>query len=172
MELNKGAALPSNIYEDCSFLQQTKKAECSSYLGGKKPPLLLVSLDGFRNEYLTRIGLENDPRYEGLELAAPTLSCLAKNGLSAPFMLPSFPTKTFPNHFAIVTGLYPESHGIIANSFYDPILKQEFKIRNPDAGDPKWWGKAEPIWSTVRKQVGYLICYINMEILIEILNII
>jgi predicted AlkP superfamily pyrophosphatase or phosphodiesterase len=59
---------------------------------------------------------------------------------------------TFPNHYTIVTGLYPESHGIVANEFYDPILKDNFVYTNPNKSfDSKWW-KGEPIWVTTVKQ--------------------
>jgi len=86
-------------------------------------------------------------------LAAETINCLANSGISAPYMNPSYPTITFPNHYSIVTGLYPESHQIIANQFYDPDLNAKFSIRNPNATDPIWWPSGEPLWTTVRKQV-------------------
>src|ERR1700722_14653335 len=70
--------------------------------------VVLVSLDGFRYDYATRYN------------AAPLLA-IAARGASAPEgMLPSYPSLTFPNHYSIVTGLYPEHHGIVANSFFDP----------------------------------------------------
>ena len=88
-------------------------------------------------------------------LAAKTIKCLANAGVTAPYMQPSYPTITFPNHYSIVTGLYPESHQIIGNHFYDPNLKAKFSIRNPaDASDPKWWKSGEPLWTTVRKQAS------------------
>lgn len=146
------------ISEECSFLLEEKTDQCSDFWAGKQAPLILISLDGFRPEYLSRTATENNPHHNGLEFAAPTLNCLSKHGLSAPFMMPSYPTITFPNHYSIVTGLYPESHGIIANQFYDPDLKAPFSIRNADATDPKWWGNGEPIWTTVRKQVSYSNC--------------
>jgi predicted AlkP superfamily pyrophosphatase or phosphodiesterase len=59
---------------------------------------------------------------------------------------------TFPNHYTIATGLYPESHGIVANEFYDPVLKDDFFYVNPNKSvDSKWW-KGEPIWVTTVKQ--------------------
>src|ERR1700753_1093802 len=70
--------------------------------------LVLVSLDGFRWDYARRDG-------------ATHLLALGKQGVWAPQgMLPSFPSLTFPNHYTIVTGLYPEHHGLVANGFYDP----------------------------------------------------
>ena len=62
-------------------------------------------------------------------------------------MQSSFPTLTFPNHYSMVTGLYPSSHGIVANMFYDPELQDDFNYRIPDKSwDPKWWG-GEPVCS-------------------------
>src|ERR1019366_3668780 len=73
-----------------------------------KPYVILVSLDGFRYDYAKRYHAKNI-----LDLGA--------HGATAPEgMIPSYPSITFPNHYTIVTGLYPEHHGIVANSFYDP----------------------------------------------------
>lgn len=68
-------------------------------------------------------------------------------------MLPSFPSVTFPNHYTLVTGLYPESHGVVGNSFWDPDLKEEFWYTDPARSmDPKWWAGGEPLWVTAEKQ--------------------
>ncbi|XP_048584755.1 venom phosphodiesterase isoform X2 [Nematostella vectensis] len=101
-------------------------------------PLIVISMDGFRSDYLTE---EN----------APNIMKLAKNGVRAPFIQSQFPTKTFPNYYSIITGLYPIHHGIVANSFYDPELKDSFRIGGPTYLDPKWW-KGEPLWQTAMKQ--------------------
>ena len=71
-----------------------------------KPTVILISLDGFRYDYLDKY-------------RPPTLNKLAKEGVRAKWMIPSFPTKTFPNHYTMVTGLYPEHHGIVENNVYD-----------------------------------------------------
>eukprot|EP01119_Soliformovum_irregulare_P001069 TRINITY_DN10801_c0_g2_i1.p1 TRINITY_DN10801_c0_g2~~TRINITY_DN10801_c0_g2_i1.p1 ORF type:complete len:341 (-),score=99.20 TRINITY_DN10801_c0_g2_i1:63-1085(-) len=66
-------------------------------------------------------------------------------------MQPIFPSKTFPNHYTIVTGLYAENHGIISNHFYDPVFNATFDIWNAAAvTDGRWWG-GEPIWVTASK---------------------
>src|ERR1700685_4185722 len=71
-----------------------------------KPYVILVSLDGFRYDY---------PR----KYSAPNIVALGARGASAPEgMIPSYPSVTFPNHYTLVTGLYPEHHGIVANAFY------------------------------------------------------
>ncbi|KAM5483081.1 hypothetical protein MaudMau93_006479 [Microsporum audouinii] len=103
------------------------------------PTTILISLDGFRADFLTR----------GL---TPTLNSFIANGISPKYMLPSFPSVTFPNHFTLVTGLYPESHGIVGNTFWDPVLKDDFYYTKPGKSmQPKWW-TAEPIWATAEKQ--------------------
>lgn len=70
---------------------------------------------------------------------------LGEQGIKAEFMQPSFPTLTFPNHYTMCTGLYPSSHGIVANMFHDPALNEDFNYRIPEKSwDPKWWG-GEPV---------------------------
>lgn len=67
-------------------------------------------------------------------------------------MTPSFPSVTFPNHFTLVTGLYPESHGVVGNTFWDPELKEEFYYTHTEVSMlPKWWN-AEPLWVTAETQ--------------------
>ncbi len=104
-----------------------------------RPTVILVSLDGFRSDYLDKFD-------------TPNLHDIMQRGVHAKYMIPSFPTKTFPNHYTIATGLYPAHHGIIANNIYDPALKQKFTTKNQDEQrDPRWWG-GEPIWITAEKQ--------------------
>ncbi|KAI7889381.1 alkaline-phosphatase-like protein [Mucor mucedo] len=101
--------------------------------------VIYISLDGFRNDYLDR-------------KVTPNIHLLAEQGIRAEYMNPSFPSITFPNHWTLVTGLYPEAHGIVANEFYDPILGEQFIHKNASiSGDPKWWG-GEPIWITSKNQ--------------------
>ena len=100
----------------------------------------MVSLDGFRWDYLQK--------YD-----APTLRALAAAGVHATRMTPSFPSKTFPNHYTLVTGLRPEHHGIVSNYFYDPDLRASFSKNLPgDNADARWWQQGEPIWITAEKQ--------------------
>lgn len=104
-------------------------------------PLILVSLDGFRPDYLKLDGARN-------------LRTLAAQGVRAEAMHPSFPSITFPNHYTIVTGLRPDHHGIVDNTMEDPALPGErFSLSNRKAvTDHRWWDQAEPIWVTAEKQ--------------------
>ena len=103
-----------------------------------KPTVILVSLDGFRPDYLTRYN-------------PSTLNELAREGVRAEFLKPIFPTKTFPNHYAIVTGRYAENHGIVSNTMWDAKLGR-FSLSNRAAvADGRWWDDAEPIWVTLEK---------------------
>lgn len=102
-------------------------------------PLLLVSLDGFRADYLDR----------GL---SPTLAALAREGVRARAMQPSFPSLTFPNHYTLVTGRYPDHHGIVDNAMFDPALGRFTLGDRKAVGDARWWNEAEPIWVTAQKQ--------------------
>lgn len=102
-----------------------------------KPTVILISLDGFRYDYLDKY-------------SPPTLNKLAKKGVRAKWMTPSFPTKTFPNHYTIATGLYPAHHGIVENNVYD--FGETFTMSKLDeVENPRWW-LGEPIWVTAEKQ--------------------
>ena len=82
----------------------------------------------------------------------PALAALSKTGVHAKALISCFPSKTFPNHYSIVTGLYPEHHGIIANTIFDPVTGATFKTSDDiQAHDPIWWG-GEPLWVTAEKQ--------------------
>ncbi len=102
------------------------------------PTTILISLDGFRADFLQR----------GL---TPTLNSFIAEGVSPRYMLPSFPSVTFPNHFTLVTGLYPESHGVVGNTFWDPDLEEEFYYTDPARSMQRKWWQAEPVWNTAEK---------------------
>jgi predicted AlkP superfamily pyrophosphatase or phosphodiesterase len=108
----------------------------------QRTPVLLVSIDGFRNDYLDRTDLYD----------APNLRALAKDGVRAEALIPVFPSKTFPNHYTIVTGLYPAHSGIVGNRMMDLETREVFSMGNRKAvQDAKWW-QGEPIWVTAEKQ--------------------
>ncbi len=102
------------------------------------PSVVLISLDGFRWDYLDR------PQ-------AAHLRALAARGVRAERMLPSFPSKTFPNHYTLVTGLFPENHGIAANVMLDASLGRFRTGNDPAVRDARWFS-GEPIWVTAERQ--------------------
>jgi predicted AlkP superfamily pyrophosphatase or phosphodiesterase len=105
------------------------------------PPLLLISLDGFRSDYCDLYTAET-----------PHLRQLMREGVHARGLIPVYPSNTFPNHYTIVTGLYPSHHGIINNTFYDPTVGKFFHYnQTASAQDPRWWG-GEPVWITAVKE--------------------
>jgi predicted AlkP superfamily pyrophosphatase or phosphodiesterase len=116
----------------------------ASCAGGRVPPperaiLILVSIDGFRWDYLDRF-------------KPPALTRLADEGVRAEGLIPQFPSKTFPNHYTIVTGLTLAHHGIISNNMRDRDIPGEFTMSNRDVqNDPRWWG-GEPVWNTAERQ--------------------
>ena len=105
----------------------------------ERPYVLLISLDGFRYDYAQR--------YEAKNLLA-----FGARGVAAKALLPSYPTTTFPNHYSIATGLYPEHHGIVENSFWDPNLQAKFQFNDSKlASDTRFWG-GTPLWVLAEKQ--------------------
>jgi alkaline phosphatase D len=109
--------------------------------------VVLVSLDGFRWDYAKRDG-------------ATHLLALGKHGVWAPEgMLPSYPSFTFPNHFSIVTGLYPEHHGLVANSFYDKTKQARYAIADPKAVRDGSWYSGTPLWSLAESQGMRTACF-------------
>jgi predicted AlkP superfamily pyrophosphatase or phosphodiesterase len=111
-------------------LPMTAAAQTSATVETRAPVTILISIDGFRPDYLEK----------GV---TPVLSRLASEGAFAA-MRPSFPSKTYPNHWTLVTGLRPDRHGIVANKMEDP--KRPDETFNMATDDPFWWNAAEPIW--------------------------
>ncbi len=107
--------------------------------GPRKPTVILVSIDGFRWDYLDR----------GI---TPNLGRLATTGVRAEAMVPVFPTKTFPNHYSIVTGRYPGHHGIVGNTFRAPDLGTRYTMHDRALVRDGRFYLAEPIWVTAERQ--------------------
>jgi len=103
-------------------------------------PVILVSMDGFRPDYLER----------GV---TPNLNRLAAGGARAVAMRPSFPSVTFPNHYTLVTGMRPDHHGIVDNVMNDAAISDKrFTMSNSEAVvDRRWWDQAEPVWVTAER---------------------
>jgi predicted AlkP superfamily pyrophosphatase or phosphodiesterase len=114
-------------------------SSCASapVVSSEPAPVLLISIDSFRPDYLDR----------GI---TPNLARIARSGVRARWMNPSYPSLTFPNHYTLVTGLRPDHHGIVHNTMRDAVLGV---FRNSDetaVRDPRWWG-GEPVWVTAEK---------------------
>lgn len=116
-----------------------KPAVAQNLVKPSKGPVILVSIDGFRADYLT-LGI------------SPNLSALAKTGASGP-MYPSFPSLTFPNHYTLVTGLRPDHHGLVNNSMKDPARPDVvFKLSDrKQVSDRFWWDGGTPFWVTAEQ---------------------
>jgi predicted AlkP superfamily pyrophosphatase or phosphodiesterase len=107
--------------------------------GQQRNYTILISFDAFRWDYPDR----------GL---TPNLDFIKENGVHALSLQPCFPSKTFPNHYSIATGMYPENHGIIANSFTNPFNNQKYSLYDSTAKDNAIWYKGEAIWETAKRQ--------------------
>jgi predicted AlkP superfamily pyrophosphatase or phosphodiesterase len=101
--------------------------------------VLLISIDGFRPDYLERVPAVN-------------LRALVQRGVRAEWMTSAFPSKTYPAHYTIATGLWPEHHGIVGNSMWDSTIGYTFRMTDRESvRDPRWWS-GEPIWVTAERQ--------------------
>ncbi len=104
-----------------------------------KPYLILVSIDGFRWDYMDRY-------------PTPNMDRIAVNGSKAERLIPVYPTLTFPNHYSIATGLYPAHHGLVANNFPDPKRNKWYSLKNRETVEDRWFYSGEPIWVTAETQ--------------------
>ncbi|KAM6139375.1 ectonucleotide pyrophosphatase/phosphodiesterase family member 5 isoform 2-T3 [Phoenicopterus ruber ruber] len=104
-----------------------------------QPRVLLVSFDGFRWDYIYKV-------------STPNFHYAMENGVHVKQVTNVFITKTYPNHYTMVTGLYAESHGIVANEMYDPILNETFSMDKMDIYNSKFWEEASPIWVTNQRE--------------------
>lgn len=127
--------LPAVALALSACVSVTRPASAPAIAERREPVTILVSIDGFHPGYLDR----------GV---TPNLSQLAVEGATGE-MRPSFPSKTFPNHWTLVTGVTPDRHGIVANNMEDSERPGELFTMASD--DPFWWNGAEPIWVTAEK---------------------
>ena len=112
-----------------------------------KPYVVMVSLDGFRYDYAKKYGAKH------------LLALGAEGAVATQGMIPAYPSLTFPNHYTLVTGLYPEHHGIVANSFYDPARKQRYSYNDSaTVTDGSWYG-GTPLWVLAEKQGMRSACF-------------
>ncbi|MGE4287357.1 MAG: ectonucleotide pyrophosphatase/phosphodiesterase [Salinivirgaceae bacterium] len=117
------------------FLASKKKAESDK----PRPYLVVLSLDGFRWDYQQKA-------------QTPWLDSITRYGVKAEGLQPAFPSKTFPNHYTIATGLYPGNHELISNSFFAPDLNLHYAIRDRSKVEDGRFYKGEPIWVTAEAQ--------------------
>ncbi len=111
----------------------------SKNISSEKPYVVMLSMDGFRWDYPEKVN-------------SPNLDYMEKIGVRADASIPCFPSKTFPNHYSMATGLYPDNHGIVQNRFYAPDIDKYYSISNAEAvTDPEFYF-GEPIWVTAEKQ--------------------
>jgi len=103
--------------------------------------VVLISIDGYRASYF-----DSNP--------SPTLHSLAASGVRAQWMIPAFPTITEPNHYTLLTGLYPDHHGIVNNDMSDPYIQRgRFLMGKPSSTEsPRWWSEAIPIWVSLQRK--------------------
>lgn len=104
-----------------------------------EPIVIMISFDGFRHDYIDRFETPNFDR-------------VAREGVRADGLIPVFPSKTFPNHLSIATGVRPATHGIIDNNFYAPDRDAVYSMNDRDAVEDGSWYLAEPIWVTAQRQ--------------------
>lgn len=102
-------------------------------------PLILISIDGLNPDYLSKA-------------KTPTIDLLIENGALAEHLVTVFPSKTFPSHYSIATGLYAENSGIISNNMYDSIIGSRYTMQDRSAVTDQRWYQGEPIWVTAEKQ--------------------
>ncbi|MEM7282737.1 MAG: ectonucleotide pyrophosphatase/phosphodiesterase [Pseudomonadota bacterium] len=114
-------------------------ASCASLKSSSPVTTILISIDGTHPKHLAR-------------LSSGTIRGLIDAGVQAEALLPVFPTKTFPNHYSQVTGLYPSGHGIVGNRMYDTVTNKRFDIADRVAKQDSSWWWGEPIWVTAAKQ--------------------
>jgi len=127
-----------SIFSCKSPSNETRNTEPENYL-------ILISFDGFRWDYMDKTD-------------TPNLDRLVATGVKADALIPSFPSKTFPNHYTIVTGLYPENHGIVANTMHDPDFDGTFSLGNrEEVQNGRWWG-GEPLWVTAENRGLKTLC--------------
>ena len=117
-----------------------------------KPYVVMLSLDGFRWNYSQKAN-------------TPNLDRIAEIGVRAESLRPCFPTKTFPNHYSIATGLYPDNHGIVLNDFYDSALDASYSPGNRESVENGNFYGGEPLLAFDKiKKIIYILEYKNKKI--------
>ncbi|CAH1792812.1 unnamed protein product [Owenia fusiformis] len=110
---------------------------------GRNPALVTILLDGYRYDYLEK----------AKELDLTGFGAILDNGVKADYLIPTYPTESYPNYYSLMTGLYCESHGMIGNYMYDEIHNTSFLIgTNPEQNASYFWDDGDPLWITAKRQ--------------------
>lgn len=129
----------AQVFAQVDTTQQAVAGRVNSKEQMQKPYVILISVDGFRYDYAQKFGAEN-------------ILKLASGGIKAASLIPSFPSLTFPNHYTLVTGLYPSHTGLVANYFYDPKRKDNYGMSQKNkVKDGSWYG-GTPLWVLAEQQ--------------------
>lgn len=104
-----------------------------------KPYVIMISTDGFRYDYAKKYNAQNLLKYSA-------------QGIQAKAMIPSYPSITFPNHWSLITGLYPAHHGLVDNFFYDYKLQKNYAMNKKEIVDDGSWYGGIPLWALAEKQ--------------------
>ena len=134
-DIRCGAALVAALLTGCGAQSPVPAAPAVV----ARPYVVMVSFDGFRHDYIDRY-------------RPPALESVAARGVRAESMKPPFPSKTFPSHYTLVTGLHPGRHGIAGNAFYDPARNAWYRLADTAAVRDGTWYRGEPIWVTAERQ--------------------
>lgn len=130
--------LSLNVFSQADTVQHITTGRKNSPAQEKKPYVIMISADGFRYDYAKKYKAEH-------------LQQLAHSGVESASMIPSYPSVTFPNHYTLVTGLYPAHHGLVQNAFYDRKTQSFYSYKGKMALDPKWYGGL-PLWVRAEQQ--------------------
>lgn len=131
--------IPSWLVAQLDLTQHIVPGRSNSAQQQQKPYVILVSADGFRHDLADKF-------------QAKHLQQLRSHGVAAKSMIPAFPSLTFPNHYTIVTGLYPSHHGLVDNTFYDKKRDQTYRLGNRKAVEDSSWYGGTPLWVLAEQQ--------------------
>ncbi|WP_226063138.1 alkaline phosphatase family protein [Kaistella polysaccharea] len=129
----------NHVFSQSDTAQVVIADRMNTPISENKPYVILISTDGFRSDYAEKFQASN-------------LLKFAESGVSSKAMLPSFPSITFPNHWSLITGLYPSHHGLIDNYFYDYKRENFYAMSKQEAAEDGTWYGGTPLWGLAEKQ--------------------